>query len=186
MSQLVQYIERVKQYYTQLEPYLLRFKVPQLLLVLLLILIGYQIYAPIERLFAVKALINQANRPLPTAQVGGLNWQSPAGGMFGDYSVQTTQNLPLTTLPLKLAGLGMDNANRGAGGGWALITLSSGKTNTFRVGDFVAGAQIKAIEPGAQAGQPGQVVLFNNGRKERLIMQVPVVKPGLPGASSGN
>lgn len=168
MSQFLQRLEQIKQYYRQSEPALMRFKVPYIIMLVLLYFIVMQLYVPVHSLLQARKLAQRASLPLPTVYIEGLALRSMGGSAFGDYSAQ--QQLPLTTLPIQLQGVGVQGSDAtGSADSWALISTPDGKIRSYKVGDVVQGAEITSIE-----GQ--QVVLRNNGQLERLILQVPEVQ----------
>ena len=122
---------------------------------------------PIRDFLGAKAMLQQATQPLPTVSLGSVTHDLAAGRIFGDYAAVPT-DIPLTTLPIKLQGLGVAVGDQHTG--WALIQDSQGKVKSYTVGSFLpGGAQIKEI-------QPHQIVLDNAGHLERLEMKVPLIK----------
>lgn len=155
----------------QLSSYLLqaeRLKLPQLLFCIFFMMILWQLYLPLRVYWQAQKFAQTASQPMAVIAAPVVSTTQQSG--FGDYA-QGQLQLPITTLPIKLQGLGA--ASSAQAPGWALISDQQGNTTSYSIGGQVAGATITQIDP-------QQVVLRNAGRLERLVLNAPEVKPNVP------
>jgi hypothetical protein len=149
---------------------LARWKVPHCLIILFIYLMVQQIMAPVGDYHQAKLMLKQSRQHMPVVVVHNVIYSKPPGKAFGDYFASGKQ-LPITTLPLLLEGVGMQVLAKGEAkvSGWAIIANRTGSgAKVYKVGDQVTGGALLTKV------NKDEVVIKNSGRLERLVMKVPL------------